>query len=198
MPVANNPIVVRNRYYKGKKQARVKLSRHLKYLEHRPRNQEHTETKEDRHLFDSEHDHISRKDATDDLMNHRANAVNYHALVLSPDPNEPVHDLREWTRQIMNDYAERKGLDLRWYAVQHYNTVEHPHVHVVLAGAAEDQSGKLKTVRIDEREKDITFLRASGFEHSDHELYRLMDEEHQREIQEHTLLHQEPVHEFEG
>jgi hypothetical protein len=190
----DNNVIVVNRFYKGKQGARTKLSRHLKYLEHRPRNQENPESQEDRRLFDAEHDHVTRAQATEDLMSHRVTSVNYHALVLSPDPQEPVSDMREWTRQIMNDFAERKGLDLHWYAVQHTNTIDHPHVHVTLAGAGEDQEGKKRTVRVEN--DDFTFLRSSGFKWSDYELYRIIEEEHTRDMQERESEHTPDIDEL--
>jgi type IV secretory pathway VirD2 relaxase len=190
-----NRYVVKNRYFKGAKQARRKLSKHLKYLQHRPRDPQHAQ--EDRRLFSRDQESVTRLDAQHDLMNHRAPAVNYHALILSPDPQEPVTDLRDWTRAIMHDLEQAKGLDLHWYAVEHHNTVEHPHVHVVLAGAGEARDGTMQTVRLDRR--DLDFLRESAFEHSDHELYRLMDELHVHDVQErgqeHTrALSGEPAH----
>ena len=37
------------------------------------------------------------------------------------------------------------------------------------------------------KRKNLDFLRASGFEHSDHELYKQMEEEHTRELAKHLL-----------
>lgn len=184
-------IIVKNHFYrgavkKGQKANRApkavasKLSGHFKYLEHRPGEQ-------DRAIFDAERDQVTRREAINDVMEHRSNRVDYHLLILSPDPEEPVSDLRQWTRDIMEDYAQQQGKDVHWYAVEHHNTVEHPHVHVVIAGGATapDQE-KLQPVVIFEDERDL--LHRSALEHSDHDMYRLMDEENEREARE---LHEE-------
>jgi type IV secretory pathway VirD2 relaxase len=124
--------------------------------------------------------------------------VDYHHLILSPDPEEPVTDLRQWTREIMQDFTQQQGKDIHWYAVQHYNTPDHPHVHVVIAGAGEikGQEEWLEPVTIFKEELDS--LHTSAFEHSDHELYHLMHELHERDMteQEHTRNLDPGVHDF--
>jgi type IV secretory pathway VirD2 relaxase len=187
-------IVVKNRFFKvntsgGKKAIGQKLSSHFKYLEHRPKDEQQgkeAEKREDRYLFNAESDHINRKDAVHDVMEHTSHRAAYHHLILSPDPNEPVADLRAWTRNIMSDLAEAKGQDLHWYAVQHSNT-DHAHVHVVIAGGAEVE-GQEKREPVTIFNKDIDQLHESAFAHSDHELYQQLDQMHQVDLQE---LHQE-------
>jgi hypothetical protein len=71
--------------------------------------------------------------------------------------------------RALGDLEERKGLELHWYAVYHENT-EHPHVHVLLAGAGEQkETGKLLPVTLSA--EDYQFLRERGHDHSDHDLY---------------------------
>jgi len=186
----NDNIVVKNRYFKvssvkngGKKATGQKLSGHFKYIEHRPKDEQGQEKREDRHIFNGESDHINRKDAVNDVMEHTHGRVAYHVMVLSPDPNEPVSDLREWTRDVMRDFAEQQGKDVHWYAVQHHNTIEHPHVHVVIAGGAEvEGQEKLAAVTIYNQELDQ--LHESAFRHSDHELHQQLNEMHQQDMQE--------------
>ncbi len=193
----NTPkIIIRNKFYRGAgkagrgtKAVARKLSAHFKYLEHRP--QDGQERREDRSIFTAQRDQVSRREAVNDVMAHRSHRVDYHHLLLSPDPQEPVHDLREWTRTVMHDLEQAKGLDLHWYAVQHHNTVSHPHVHVVIAGGAQAPTGQLAPVTIFEPERNL--LHTSALEHSDHELYQLMEQEHQHGI--HALA-QEPEHEI--
>ena len=189
----NDKIVVKNRFFKvdaarngGKKATGKKLSGHFKYLEHRPKDEEQEpdkkETREDRYIFDAERDHVTRKDAVNDVTDHTSHRAAYHVLVLSPDPDEPVSDLRQWTRDIMHDLAESKGQDLHWYAVQHHNT-EHPHVHVVIAGGAEKE-GQEKREPVTIFHSDIDQLHESAFAHSDHELYQQLDQMHLHDLQE--------------
>jgi type IV secretory pathway VirD2 relaxase len=155
-------------FHRGNRQAGgARLSAHMKYLEYRALGEE--ESRESRHLFSEESDHVSRSEAVDDVMSHTSTSVNFHKLVLSPSDDEPVEDWREWTREIIDDLEERKGLELHWYAVYHENT-DHPHVHVVVAGAGErEETEKLEPVKL--YVEDYQFLRERGHEHSDHDLY---------------------------
>ncbi|SRR5579875_947228 len=193
-------IIIRNKYYRGAGKAGrsakaigKKLSGHFKYLEHRPRDALTLETRSDRSIFDGERDHVPRREAVDDIMEHRSTRVDYHHLLLSPDPAEPVTDLRQWTREIMHDFAEQQGKEIHWYAVQHYNTVEHPHVHVVIAGAGEVKGHEERQEPVTIFKEDLDRLHTSAFEHSDHELHHLMQELHERDMAE-----QEHIHELEG
>lgn len=158
-------------YVKGKG-ASSRLGAHLKYIEHRAR-EEH-ESRSDRRIFDKDEDVVSRREAQDGIMEHAHHNVSYHKLVLSPGQDEPVQDWREWTREVMADLEERQGKELHWYAVAHSNT-ENPHVHVVLAGSGENHdTGEREMVRM--YAPDYQFLRESGHDHSDADWYQRLDE----------------------
>jgi hypothetical protein len=147
----------------------------MKYNQYRSLSEK--ETPEDRHIFTQERDQIDRKEAIDDVMSHTSSAVNYHKMILSPGDEEHIDDYRQWTRDVMNDLEERKGVKLHWYAVEHHNT-DNPHVHVVLAGAGEDmKTGETKTVGM--YKDDYQFLREQGREHSNHEFYQNIHQEWQ-------------------
>lgn len=184
----------------GKKATRKKLSGHLKYIEHRPKDEQQRETREDRHIFNAQSDHVPRKDAVNDVMEHTHSRVAYHVMVLSPDPHEPVSDLRQWTRDVMSDFARQQGKEIHWYAVQHYNTVEHPHVHVVIAGGGE-VPGQEKLAPVTIYDQELMLLHESGLAHSDHELYQQLDEMHTRDMQELATMQreyqQDRTHSFE-
>jgi len=65
--------------------------------------------------------------------------VVFHRLVLSPGRGAGVVrliDLQTWTRLVLMDLGHERGQRLVWVAAAHRNTDE-PHVHVLLAGAAE-------------------------------------------------------------
>jgi hypothetical protein len=171
-------MVVRH-HYAGLKRMRVKdardhLSAHFKYIEHRSRDQER-ESRDDRRIFNERNNVINRKDAIRDVMEHASQRdAYYHKIMLSPGPDIPVEDYRQWTRDIMRDLEQRQGKKLHWYAVQHHNT-EHAHVHIVIAGAGERfDTGQQEAVFI--RPQDYTFLKERGKEHS--------ELAHQRHIQE--------------
>ncbi len=176
-------------YVKGNKQAaRARLIAHLKYIEHRSRDA--NESRDDRRIFSKDDDMVGRQDALDNIMEHSHNQVRYHKIVLSPGADEPVQDWREWTRQVMHDLEERKGRELTWYAVKHDNT-DNPHVHVILAGAAEHpDTGKVQPVRMYAK-PDYRYLEARGREHSDYswqrqlaEYVKELDDEERLQIQE--------------
>lgn len=165
----STPMVVRHRYVGSKritsKTARGHLSAHLKYIEHRSRDQEQ-ESRDDRRIFSEHSDVINRKDALSVIMEHASQRdAYYHKIMLSPGPDIPVEDYRQWTRDLMSDLEQKQGKKLHWYAVQHHNT-EHAHIHVIIAGAGEN----LKTSQQEAilfRPDDYTFLKERGREHSD-------------------------------
>src|SRR5216684_883393 len=109
------------------------LKSHLKYLQYRERNPER-EQKSDRVFFSAEQDHIDRRDIAKDVMKEPpAGGIYYHRMMLSPASNEPVSDMKAWTRAIMYDLSLRLGITFDWYAMQHQNT-NNPHIHLVIQG----------------------------------------------------------------
>jgi len=164
-------------YVRGNRDAaRARLTSHFKYTEHRSRDISN-ESRDDRRIFDKEHDVVNRRDAVNDVMDHTSTSVNYHKIVLSPGEDEPVQDWREWTRNVMQDLEEAQGKELHWYGVHHQNT-DHPHVHVVVAGAGYNQ----ETEREDPVKlytQDYNTLRESGHEHSDYHFQHLLEEQFQ-------------------
>ncbi len=168
-------MIAKGRYVKGGTANRAStashLGAHLKYLEHRSRDE--LESREDRSIFSKQEDHVDRRDAVDDVMEHTSHRVSYHKIVLSPGDDEPVQDWREWTREVMADLEEEQGIDMHWYAVHHSNTV-HEHVHVVIAGAGENwETGHEEAVKL--YREDYQVLRESGHDHSDHDFYHQLD-----------------------
>ncbi len=164
-------MIAKGRYVKGgannSTSAGGHLNSHLKYLEHRSRDDH--ESREDRSIFSKEDDTVERRDAVNDVMEHTSHSISYHKIVLAPGDDEPVQDWREWTREVMADLEDEQGKELHWYAVHHSNT-EHEHVHVVVAGAGEDREiGQEVAVKL--YPEDYQRLRESGHEHSEYEFY---------------------------
>lgn len=145
------------------------LKSHLKYIQYRERD-EQKESRQDRHLFSKEHDHVDRKDAHADIMVERAGDIYYHRMVLSPADSEPVSDWHQWTRDVMSDLERHLGTDLHWYGAVHQNT-DNPHVHVVLRGTGEDRETG-RAIPVELTPKEFTVIKASGREHSEYEHYR--------------------------
>src|SRR5258708_5983320 len=145
--------VVKGKYMAGRptKAAGSRLSAHVKYNQYRKLGEQ--ETREDRFLFDQENDHVYRQDAVHDIMAHTSSKVLYHKIILSPGEHEHIDDFRQWTRDVMRNLEEQKGIHLHWYAVVQAHEREHtnePHVHLVLAGAGEDlETSQMKLVRMD-------------------------------------------------
>jgi hypothetical protein len=160
-------MIAKGKYVRGgdRKAASSHLNAHFKYIEHRPRDLAR-ELRDDRRLFNKDRDSVDRKAAVDDVMEHSSSRVSYHKIVLSPAEDEPVLDWRQWTRDVMADLEEMQGKELRWYAAHHENT-DHPHVHVVVAGAGYDrETGERETVKL--FRQDYEQLRESGHDHSEY------------------------------
>jgi hypothetical protein len=157
----------------NQRQASSALKSHFKYLQYRERDVSR-ESKADRHLFDKEHDQVDRRDAHDAVMEERVGDIYYHRIILSPSQQEPVEDWHAWTRAVMSDLEDQRGLDLHWYAVHHHNT-DDPHVHVVLAGTGIDrETGQARSVELSPQ--DFRQMREAGREHSQYEHYHLIQE----------------------
>jgi type IV secretory pathway VirD2 relaxase len=84
-------------------------------------------------------------DATGDAADARAFAErcrgdrHHFRFIVAPDDAAELSDLRAFTRDLMNDMARDLGTRIDWAAIDHWNT-EHPHIHVLVQGRAEDGS----------------------------------------------------------
>ncbi|MEK4035407.1 DUF3363 domain-containing protein [Methylocystis sp. IM3] len=58
-------------------------------------------------------------------------------FIVSPDDARELSDLRAFTRDLMGEMARDLGTTLDWAAIDHWNT-EHPHIHVLVRGRADD------------------------------------------------------------
>jgi len=134
----------------------------LHYMQTRPL--DHDERPEDRHFFGPERDSGSWREARAEILDHATEQVAFHRLILSPGPDQPVADMREWTRMVLDDLADTLGQQLHWVAVIHRNT-DHPHAHVLLAGGGE-RAGELRPVLLYKAQYAV--VRASGDHSADH------------------------------
>jgi len=128
----------------------------LHYMQTRPL--DNGERPEDRHFFGPERDGGSWCEARMEILDHATEQVAFHRLILSPGPDQPVADMREWTRMVLDDLADTLGQQLHWVAVIHCNT-DHPHAHVLLAGGGE-RAGVLRPVLL--YKAQYAAVRASG------------------------------------
>jgi len=134
----------------------------LHYMQTRPL--DNGERPEDRHFFGPERDGGSWWEARTEIMDHATEQVAFHRLILSPGPDQPVADMQEWTRMVLDDLADTLGQQLHWVAVIHRNT-DHPHAHVLLAGGGE-RAGELRPVLL--YKAQYAAVRASGDRSADH------------------------------
>lgn len=163
---------------------RAVLTRHLRYLERRQAGG--SETNPPR-LFSATREVVTREEAMTSLLTWAHAQRAFYRLVLSPagpQGGEAVEDWLEYTRGVLADFADQRGVRLRWVAVQHANTA-HPHVHVVLAGGWQDREGQLHLLRLGRA--DLVALRVIGRAQTDypvrrHDLAVLAAEEYAEEV----------------
>jgi len=132
----------------------------LRYMQMRPLGED--ERPEDRRFFGAAREGGSWETARAVIMDHATDRVAFHRLILSP--GQDVADLREWTRMVMEELADRLGQELHWVGVIHRNTA-HPHAHVLLSGGGE-REGVLAPVVL--RREHYQFVREAGDRGAEH------------------------------
>ncbi len=86
-------------------------------------------------LFGAEHEEVDGR-----AFAERCNDDRHHfRFIISPEDGADMADLKAFTRELMANAEKDLGTRLDWAAVEHHNT-EHPHVHVLVRGRAEDGS----------------------------------------------------------
>ncbi|WP_375778922.1 relaxase/mobilization nuclease domain-containing protein [Bradyrhizobium sp. ma5] len=58
-------------------------------------------------------------------------------FIVSPDDAGKLANLRDFTRELMDQASQDLGTRLDWVAIDHWNT-EHPHIHILVRGRADD------------------------------------------------------------
>lgn len=121
----------------GRSAKRVAVERalaHVKYIQHRPGDDRDPGG---RKLFDELEDNLDGRKLRKAIRELEDSKVVVHKLTLAPEI-DPL-DKRQYTREVMHQLAAEKGLDLKWFGVEHNNTLHH-HIHVVVLG--KDGSGR--------------------------------------------------------
>jgi type IV secretory pathway VirD2 relaxase len=80
-------------------------------------------------LFDAERDGVDGARFAGRCEDDR----HHFRFIVSPDDARELADLRQFTRDLMDQAARDLGTKLDWVAVDHWNT-EHPHIHVLVRG----------------------------------------------------------------
>lgn len=84
-------------------------------------------------MFDTAGDEVDARDFAG-----RSEGDRHHfRFIVSPDDAHELSDLRAFTRDLMGEMARDLGTKLDWAAIDHWNT-EHPHIHVLVRGQADD------------------------------------------------------------
>jgi type IV secretory pathway VirD2 relaxase len=84
-------------------------------------------------MFDAAGDDADARDFAGRCQGDR----HHFRFIVSPDDAGELSDLRAFTRDLMSEMARDLGTELDWAAIDHWNT-EHPHIHVLVRGRAED------------------------------------------------------------
>jgi hypothetical protein len=98
-------------------------------------------------MFSDREDRIDAKEMREAIKELGDSRVVVHKLTLAPEINP--EDKKAFTREVMENLGRDKGLDLKWFAVEHNNT-DHHHIHVVILGRDRNDS----EVRIDLKDID--------------------------------------------
>lgn len=126
--------IVKSWYVPQNQDAGRHIRQHLKYIKDRERNQEREP--EERKIYDRDGNELTLKDAYKRVTENQGDRVAAFNIVLSPGDNSV--DLKEYTLNTMNRFADRVDRDLEYFFVVHKNT-DHYHSHVVLAGKGPDR-----------------------------------------------------------
>lgn len=101
---------------KGPKAAAIgRALAHVKYIQHRPGEDRGEGGRE---FFDETGQDLNPKELRQLLKTMDEGAVLVHTLTLSPEIN--LVDKRALTVEMMRKLGGEKGLDLKWFAVEHY------------------------------------------------------------------------------
>lgn len=142
-------VIVKHRYIAGRHRGGNVVSigkalAHVKYIQHRPGPDREPGGRE---MFSDREDRLDSKAMREAIKELGGSRVVVHKLTLAPEINP--QDKKAFTREVMEKLGRDKGLDLKWFAVEHNNT-DHHHIHVVVLGRDRNDS----EVRIDMKDID--------------------------------------------
>ena len=165
--------VVKWSYVKGAS-GLAKAKAHINYIQYREGDDR---GKGPREFFNEDREHVLGREIKERLDDLEQRGVQVHKFILSPGIESA--DIRDYTREMMDNLSRSKGLDLEWYAVEHRNT-EHPHAHVVVMGT--DWNGR----KVEFDREDSKHMREWGDKYleREHQLERYLDKEIERLLKE--------------
>jgi hypothetical protein len=151
-----------------------KAKAHINYIQFRGGEDRERRPRE---FFNEDKDHVLGREIKERLDELEQRGVQVHKFILSPGIENV--EMREYTREMMENLSRSKGLDLEWYAVEHRNT-EHQHTHVVVIGT--DRNGR--TVQFDRDDSKDMRQWGDRYLEREHQLERYLDKEVQRLLKE--------------
>ncbi len=169
------PAVVIHRYVKVGGDGVGKSKAHIRYIQYR-RGEDKERAFDDpsgpkrRELFDGERDSVDRRELDRLIDKEREGQVAIHKLTLSPGVDGV--DMKEYTREVMEELGKSKGLELQWAAVVHQNT-DHDHAHVVVLG--QDKNGR--QVQIVRSDHDLLRYKCDKYLEREHDIDRELERE---------------------
>ncbi len=111
----------------------AKVQAHLRYLQRDGAQKDKDGEKIPGKLYGPDREEIEGKEFLKDGKDDR----HQFRIILSPEDAGELADLNSFTRDVMAVAENDLGTKLDWVAVNHFDT-DHPHVHVVLRGKADD------------------------------------------------------------
>lgn len=160
-------VVVRSKYIAGRGSGGKGVGRalgHLKYIQHRPGPDREQGGRE---LFSDMEDRVDPSEVRKEIRTMGNQKVVVHKMMLAPEIN--VTDKKAFAREVVGELGKAKGLDLKYYGVEHNNT-DHHHVHLVIYG--KDRNGS----EVNINKKDLDKVREFG--------ERYLEREHPRELEQ--------------
>jgi len=160
--------ITKHRFIKGR-QGVAKGKAHIKYIQYRA-GDDKDRTEPARSFFDKDRDKVLGVELRKDLEDWDGRGVAMHTIVLSPGINGI--DLREYTREVMDELSRQKGQELDWKGLIHKNT-SHEHVHLCVMGR--DLNGRDVRLSL----KDMRHVEKAGdrYLEREHHLDRYLDRE---------------------
>ncbi|MBP8672370.1 MAG: DUF3363 domain-containing protein [Sphingomonadaceae bacterium] len=108
---------------------RSSLAAHLSYVQRDGVSRDHDEGR----LFGATTDEVDRNQFAARCEHDR----HHFRFIVSPEDVHAMADVKSFTRSLMAQMEKDLGTKLDWAATDHWDT-QHPHVHIVVRGVAED------------------------------------------------------------
>ena len=134
--------VVKSNWVRNDKKATARLRGALRYNQERERGQEEKE----RAFYTKKEEKIDREDIRDQIKDKFGKDIAFHTVIFSPGDNNI--NIKEFTRETMEEWQKQLGYELDYYAIEHRNT-EHYHAHIIMPGSSIDKIGDVRFNRED-------------------------------------------------